>query len=366
MLRKRAAEANGERMVAIVIEADDPLDNRIKLGRSSLGTVRILIETEPEPIYVKRDFKLDREHWVVPGMQLPVTVDRAHPESFEIRWDEIPSMADRAALNDPTLADPVGTKKKMQQTLIASGAVGPAGPYRPSDDVRERVVEAQAAAAKEGDGRPDHWQESLDRAAGSPAPPGKKRAVVLFAASEATLRTEDSRADGSGGVLVRERHGKHDVVLAVTIPGSPPYAVYVPNFNHKSGKGLALGAGIPALVSESDPSDVEVLWDELPSRRDQLRETVAEARNLTQSSVAAAAQQMEEATRQVSLRAAEAGSSPQPPTETPGLTPAMKEMMLKNAKMAVSAAPNAQMRDMIIEQYRLAGIPIDEKGNPLD
>jgi hypothetical protein len=41
-------------------------------------------------------------------------------------------------------------------------------------------------------------------------------------------------------------------------------------------------------------------------------------------------------------------------------------MMLKNAKMAVSAAPNAQMRQMIVEQYRLAGIPIDEKGNPLD
>jgi hypothetical protein len=34
--------------------------------------------------------------------------------------------------------------------------------------------------------------------------------------------------------------------------------------------------------------------------------------------------------------------------------------------MAVSAAPNAQMRQMIVEQYRLAGIPIDEKGNPLD
>ena len=43
----------------------------------------------------------------------------------------------------------------------------------------------------------------------------------------------------------------------------------------------------------------------------------------------------------------------------------MKEMMLNNAKMAISAAPNDQMRQMIIEQYRLAGIPIDENGNPL-
>src|SRR5262249_42221262 len=154
------------------VEADDPLDNRIKFGKSSLGTVRILIETDADPIYVARDFKLDREHWLVPGMKLPVTVDRANPGSFEIRWDEVPSMAERAALNDPALADPVATRKQTQHTLLASGAVGPAGPYRPSDDVRRKVVEAQAAAARQDDDtHPDHWQESLDRAAGAPAPP---------------------------------------------------------------------------------------------------------------------------------------------------------------------------------------------------
>ena len=40
-------------------------------------------------------------------------------------------------------------------------------------------------------------------------------------------------------------------------------------------------------------------------------------------------------------------------------------MMLKSAKMAVSAATSPEMRRMIVEQYRLAGIPIDEQGNPL-
>ncbi len=352
-------------MVALVIEADDPLDNRMAFGRSSLGTVRILVEREPDPIYVARDFKLDRDHWPVAGMQLPVTIDPAHPESFEVRWDEVPSMMERAAANDPTLADPVGTKKKTQQALIASGAVGPAGPYRPAEAVRDVVVKAQADAAKQDDGRPDHWQESLERAAREPAPAGKKRAVVLFAASEATLRTEDSFADGSGGTLVRERHGTHDVVLAVTVPGRPAYAVYIPKFHHKGGKGVALGAGIPALVSATDPADVEVLWDELPSLKEQLRETVAEARQRVQTSVAAAAEQMEEATRQIAARAAEAGPPAQAPAGTPGVTPEMKEMMLKSAKMAISAATTPEMRRMIIEQYRLAGIPIDEKGNPL-
>ena len=136
---------------------------------------------------------------------------------------------------------------------------------------------AQAEAAKQGDGRPDHWQESLDQAAQASAPPGKTRAVVLFAASEATLKTEGGEADGSGGQQYPDRHGKHDAVLAVYVPGSEPYAVYKPKFKHKGGKGLPLGGGLPALVSSSDPSDVEILWDELPSLREQTNRTVAEA-----------------------------------------------------------------------------------------
>ena len=356
----------GEQMTALVIEADDPLDNRIKLGKSGKGTVRILIDAKPDPIYVARDFKLDKDHWPVVGMELPVTIDPADPGKFEIRWEEVPSMEQRAAANDPTLADPAGTRKKAQQALLESGAAGPAGPYAPSADVRETVVKAQAEAAKQGDGRPDHWQESLDQAAQATAPPGKTRAVVLFAASEATLRTEGGQDDGSGGGggghQYRSRHGKHDVVLAVNIPGSEPYAVYIPKLKHKGGKGVALGAGLPALVSSSDPSDVEILWDELPSVKEQAKETMAEATQTMQDRMAAASQQMNQAMQQ---GPPPAPTTPPAPGATPGITPEMKEMMLKNAKMAISAAPNDQMRQMIIDQYRMAGIPIDEKGNPL-
>jgi hypothetical protein len=358
---------SAEQMTALVIEADDPLDNRIKLGRSSRGLVRILIEAEPSPIYVARDFKLDKDHWPVVGMELPVTIDPADPGKFEIRWEEVPSMEERAAANDPTLADPAGARKKAQQALLASGAAGPAGPYAPSGDVRETVVKAQAEAAKQGDGRPDHWQESLDQAANQPAPAGKTRAVVLFAATEESLRTSGGDGggdpgDGAGGHQYRDSHGKHDVVLAVTIPGSEPYAVYKSKFKHKGGKGVALGAGLPALVSLSDPSDVEILWDELLSVREQANQTAAEAMQVTQDRMAAANAQMSQAT-------AAAAAAPQPPAGAPagaqGVTPEIKEMMLKNAKMAISAAP-PQMRQMIIEQYRLAGIPIDEKGDPLE
>ena len=85
--------------------------------------------------------------------------------------------------------------------------------------------------------------------------------------------------------------------------------------------------------------------------------------------MAAMNQQMDVAMQQVSPPAAPSGlpGAADAPSrlDAPGVTPEMKQMMLNNAKMAVSAAPNDQMRQMIIEQYRLAGIPIDEKGDPL-
>jgi hypothetical protein len=354
----------GEQMTALVIEADDPLDNRVKLGRAAKGTVRILVDAKPNPIYVARGFKLDKDHWPVVGMELPVTIDPADPGKFEIRWDEVPSMEERAAANDPTLADPVGTRKKTQEALIASGAAGPAGPYVPSDDVLETVVRAQAEAAGQDDDRPDHWQESLDQAASQPAPAGKTRAVVLFAASEATLRTEGGQPDGTDGRQYPDRHGKHDAVLAVNIPGSEPYAVYKANFKHKGGKGVALGAGLPAVVSSSDPSDVEILWDELPSEKEQTSRNVAEAVQTTRDKMAAATQQMDQAMQQAGQTPP---AAPTPPAAggTPGVTPEMKAMMVQNAKMALAAVP-PNMRPMMIQQYRMAGIEIDDEGNVVE
>jgi hypothetical protein len=61
-------------------------------------------------------------------------------------------------------------------------------------------------------------------------------------------------------------------------------------------------------------------------------------------------------------RSVHCGGPSRSATAAPGITPELKEMMLANAKMAISAAA---MRQMIVEQYRLAGIPIDEHCSPL-
>jgi hypothetical protein len=349
-------------MTALVIEADDPLDNLLQWGRQSLGLVRILIETKPEPIYVAGRFRLDKDHWPVRGMKLPVTIDPADPGSFEVRWDEVASIEERAAANDPTLADPVGTRKKTLEALVASGVGGP-GPGAATQDVREIVVAAQAATVELGDdeGFPDHFKESMEHAVRSPAPTGKARAVALIATSEATLRS-------SGNDLQltyhRDRHGKHDAVLAVHIPGRAPYAVFKPKFKHRRGKGAPIGAGLPALVSYSDPTDVEVLWDELLSVKEQGRQTAAEAMQAANERMAEATKAMSQDFQQgwPAPPAANPGVAgfPQMPAAMPQMPANMQSMMAENAKAALALVKDPAMRAMLIAQYRAAGIEIDD------
>jgi hypothetical protein len=357
--------AEAQRRIALVVEADDPLDNlaearravSLVTGRQSLGVVRILIDAEA-PIYVARGFELDRDHWPVRGMQLPVTIDPADPGSFEVNWDEVPSMQQRAAANDATLADPVGTRQRTMEALIAAGVAG-SGVSPPQDDAGAVLVAGQALAVEMGtsDHAPDHFQESMDAAAQQPAPAGKTRAVVLIAASEATLRA----MRGESLVWAPDRHGTHEAVLAVNIPGRAPYAVFKQRFKHPDGKGGSVGAGLPALVSSTDPSDVEVLWNEMLSVRAHDRQTRDTALSDANERLARFEARMTEVS---------SGLPPAPPVVagplgTPQIPPQAREMMIKTAKLALESVPPA-MRASLIQQYRMAGITIDENGNITD
>ena len=74
-----------------------------------------------------------------------------------------------------------------------------------------------------------------------------------------------------------------------------------------------------------------------------------------------------------------AGGAPPAPTPVPpappvpgapggaptvGLTPELRAAMLSSAQNALAAVTDPAMRKLLIDQYRLAGIPIDEAGNP--
>jgi hypothetical protein len=355
----------GERRLALVVEADDPLDNLatarsqsyVFSGPMSLGVVRILVAAE-SPIYVARGFELDRDHWPVVGMELPVMIDPADPGSFEVIWDEVPGMTQRVAANDPTLADPVGTRRRTMEALLAAGVAGSSVSVPPGDPGAAGVAaEVLAVEMGNSDHLPDHFRESMDRAAREPAPADRTRAVVLIAASEATVITPRGNDRG----YTKDRHGTHQAVLAVNVPGMAPYAVFEARFKHPEGRGNLIGAGLPAVVSASDPTNVEVLWDEMLSIRKQDRQT----RN-------AALRDADERVNRFTARMAEvsSGSPPAPPVApgrpaTPQIPAQAREMMIKNAKLALQSVPPA-MRELLIQQYRMAGISIDENGNLTD
>jgi hypothetical protein len=342
-----------QQVTALVVSADEPLDNRLMKGDRYKGRVHILARTAPDPILVGGRFRMDRDRWLVRGMQIPVTIDPAEPGNFEIDWDQVPAIEERAAVGDPTLADPVTTRKRVVDALTE--ALGPeVGAPTPNPELADAV----SLAAQVNDPQaPANFQESLDKAAQAEAPAGKTRAVVQISAIEATLKQDHSGDEHSVTRYHRDSHGKHAAVLSVTVPGSEPYAVYKEKFKHEGGKGFKVGMGLPALVSSSDPSDVEVRWDELLSVRDQDRETAAAAMQDAQARAAQMQQKMAQAPQ---------GNLAAPPTGAQaGVTPEMKQTMIQNAKMALAAVP-PNMRQMMIQQYRMAGIEIDDQGNVVE
>ena len=244
--------AGAQQVTALVVVAQGPLDNRHMKADRFQGRVQILARTKPEPLLVEGRFIMGRDRWLVRGMEIPVTIDTADPGHFEIGWDQIPSMEQRAAAGDATLADPAGTRKRLVDALTA--AMGPAL-GTPTPDQRLADVSSLVAEVRDQEA-PANFKESLDRAAHARAPDGKTGAIVQIVSVAATLRS----AEGSGDADVystsyyRDSDGKHDAVLSVTIPGSEPYAVYKQKFNHKSrqgDEGAAWGCR-PRLVDRPD------------------------------------------------------------------------------------------------------------------
>jgi hypothetical protein len=295
-------------------------------------------------------------------MEVPVSIDPANPEAFEILWDQIPSMAERAPANDPALTDPIGTRRKVGEAVIAATAA------IDTSSMPAELGEAVAKAQRESAAVPDTMSEQLAQAEQEPAPAGKQRGVVLMATSVLKLVTE---GDDTGPSHTYETsQGKHDTVLSVNIPGREPYAVYKENFKHPRKATLAIGAGVPALISTTDPADIDVLWEhaeaagaaKLSQRLDAAQQKMQEAQQMMSGGPATGQLgELEQAFSKATEDAIKQGPPPGMPTQ-PQINPQMRQMMIQNAKMALANCP-PQMKAMMIQQYRMAGIEIDDQGN---
>jgi hypothetical protein len=354
----------GERTTALVVEAEPPIDNLVKSGSLSHSSVRVLVgDGADAKVLLGARHKRDKEHWLVPGMEIPVSVDPANPEAFEIVWDEIPSMPDRVAAGDPALVDPVATRREMSQALIEATSAVPIASLPP--DLAAAVSEAQAGSAN-----PIHSiGEQLKEVEGQAAPAGRQRAVVVIPTQIVKLVTEGG-TDNTGGRTTETKDGKHDAVLSVYLPDQQPYAVYVEKLKHPRRSGVGGIGGIPATVSLSDPNDIDLDWKAAKAagvaRINQRMEDATEQMQQAMSGQPVGGQtgDLEQTFSKATEEAIAKGPPPNMPT-TPQITPQMRQMMVQNAKMALANTP-ANMRPMLIQQYRMAGIEIDDDGNILE
>ncbi|MEP6480034.1 MAG: hypothetical protein ABJB03_11620 [Rhodoglobus sp.] len=309
---------NRMRVDALVIEADPPVHNAPPFGNVGRSEVRILVDAGSGGVEAVKLFHLNRHQWLIPGMRVPVTLDPAKPNDFDVDWTAVPEIEERAAANDPLLADPVTRRANVVAAMRAVGINLP-GP--------------NATAA-------DKFAKSLADASSLPAPAGKRRAVVRISSIRSRLVSEDS------GPSYLSTEGRLDAVLAVTVPGQAPYAVFVKGFTKKRGRTDVLGAGYPAVVSTSDPTDVDVLWDEVPATMDQVGQRLTE-------DLEAASSRLPMGMPQLPFTAPAAGAPV-------GMNPDMLKMMADNAKLSLSMIRDPNVRAATIAQYRAAGIPIEE------
>ena len=353
--------AGAERVTALVVEAEPPIDNLVKSGSRSHGSVRILVgEGSDAKVVLGGRHKRDKEHWLVPGMEIPVSIDRANPEAFEVLWEEVPSMAERVAANDPALVDPVATRRKMHQALIAATSAIQLSAM-PSD-LAAAVSTAQANSAN-----PIHSiDEQLAEDEAQAAHAGRQRGIVVIPTQIVKLVTEGG-TDTTGGWTSETKDGKHDAVLSVYLPGQQPYAVYVEKLKHPRRSGVGGIGGIPATISLSDPNDIDLDWKAAKAagvaRVNRRMEEATEQMQQAMSGQPMSGQtgDLEQAFSKAQQDAIAEGPPPNMPT-TPQITPQMRQMMVQNAKVALSSVP-PNMRQMMIQQYRMAGIEIDDQGN---
>jgi hypothetical protein len=225
----------------LVVGTTDPVDNKLRLGNRNRGWVRVIADAGGNQVNAVGRFDLTENRWLVVGMEIPVGVDPEKPNGFDIDWDAIPSMEERVAANDPTLADPIGAHKRAREALLA----------------------ASGAADNPADATPERFEKAMKYAAEQPAPAGRTRAIVHVVAITTTIRT----AEYSTEHQISKKQvstGRRKAVLSVNVPGQAAYAVLQRKFRRP--RGMA-GLIVPALVSLSDPTDVEVLWDELAPMR---------------------------------------------------------------------------------------------------
>jgi predicted DNA-binding protein (UPF0251 family) len=129
----------------------------------------------------------------------------------------------------------------------------------------------------------------------------------------------------------------NETVLAVNVPGQPPYAVFEQHFKSPRSRPVHstpnLYPWLPALVSDDDPREIEIVWDEVPDEAGRLAEMTetgfARAADRVQTIQSAYAEGLSGATAQ-----ALSGATAQAPSPSPEQIKSIADPMERAAAIA--------------------------------
>jgi hypothetical protein len=147
--------------------------------------------------------------------------------------------------------------------------------------------------------------------------------------------------------------GTHNLVFSVHRLGFAPYAVFIENFVHEKRAGDPLHPGLPALISTTDPHDVDVLWDEMETHREEFAVGRALGKASNRSARCLEKQMRERMTDVLA-------SATPPPVPSPGAASMPDRATLEQAgQTALQILTDPAQRQQIIDQYRTMGIDLD-------
>lgn len=318
-------------VMALVVKADAPPQGAPSKGEYSQGTLRIQVDT---PAGTKRQlngsFAFGDDRWVAPGMTVPVFLDPAQPDAFEVDWSAVPSMQQQAESNDAALADPFVTSRRIAEAI--------------------EITPSQKTVAQY-----ERFQKAVEEAAAKPAPAGQLRAVAMIATIRGRFSSSGGGEDGGPtrtGVTLNDNSA---AVLSVVVPGKAPYAVYLPKFKIPTKHLTVPGEAIPALVAVANPKDVTILWEETQAFGDIIAARITDSMRANEQLANSMKEQLEAATARASSTAPGETASMGMGT---GMPPAARQMLVDNLKRSLQNVSDPANRQLIIDQYHTMGIDV--------
>jgi hypothetical protein len=169
---------------------------------------------------------------------------------------------------------------------------------------------------------------------------GNKGSAKVLASKKTSMST------GDDGDYV------YKTTLLVTVPGAEPYEV-----TYKVEGGLREGAEYPVYVDPGDPNNV-IVGDEVDAH--QAMNRVADAlTHVSDTPVGGDAASIQQAVTNLATNWQGVGTAGMA-TPAPGLTPELQQMMADNAERALASVKDPAQRQMLIAQYRAAGVTIED------